>query len=59
MTDDTDVLVLASMIRDASAARGVDRWAIETQGFTASEWADVTGRAASTVQRNVRRARQQ
>ena len=57
MTDDADVLVLASMINDATAARGVDRWATEVADLSATEWAELTGRAPSTVQRNVRRAR--
>jgi len=58
MTDDTDLLVLASMINDATAARGVDRWAVEVGGYSATEWAELTGRDDSTVLRNVRRAKQ-
>jgi len=38
-------------------ARGVDRWATEVADLSATEWAELTGRAPSTVQRNVRRAR--
>jgi len=57
MTDKTDVLVLASMINDATAARGVDRWVVELTELSAAEWAELTGRSPSTVQRNVRRAR--
>jgi len=56
MTDDTQLLVLASMISDATAAQGVDRFATEVGGFSAARWAELTDRAHSTVQRNVRRA---
>jgi len=56
MTDD-DTVTLAGMIRDSTAARGVDWWAIEVKGFSATDWADLTGRDESTVARNVRRAR--
>jgi len=47
---------IAACIRDHTAARGVDLWAVDIEGYTAAEWADVTGRDPSTVQRNVRRA---
>jgi len=57
MTDD-DTATLAGMIRDSTAARGVDWWAIEVKGYSATEWAEATGRSQSTVARNVRRARQ-
>ena len=46
------------MIRDSTAARGVDWWAIEVQGYSGTEWAELTGRDESTVARNVRRARE-
>ena len=55
MTDD-DVRTLAGMIHDSTAARGVDRWAVEIKGYSATEWAALTGRDESTVARNVRRA---
>lgn len=45
------------LIADSTAARGVDFWAVEHHGFSASEWADLTDRDRSTVARNVRRAR--
>jgi hypothetical protein len=58
MTDtDEDTVTLAGMIRDSTAARGVDWWAIEVKGYSATDWADLTGRDESTVARNVRRAR--
>lgn len=57
MTDD-ETAALAEMIHDSTAARGVDRWAVEVQGYSATEWAELTGRSESTVARNVRRARQ-
>jgi len=58
MTDtDDDVVTLAGMIRDSTAARGVDWWAVEVKGYSATEWAGLTGRDESTVARNVRRAR--
>jgi len=55
---DGDVVTLAGMIRDSTAARGVDRWAVEIKGYSATEWAALTGRDESTVARNVRRAHQ-
>jgi len=57
MTDD-DVTTLAGMIRDSTAARGVDWWAVEVKGYSATEWAGLTDRDESTVARNVRRARE-
>jgi DNA-directed RNA polymerase specialized sigma24 family protein len=50
---------LAAYIREHTAARGVDLWAVETQGYSAAEWAEATGRDSSTVARNVRRAREE
>lgn len=55
----TDVESLAELVAATSAARGVDLWAVEERGLTASEWADKTDRSRSTVSRNVRRARDQ
>ena len=45
------------LVADSTAARGVDLWAVEHQGFYASEWAELTGRDRSTIARNVRRAK--
>ena len=57
--NNTDLTLLASFIRDHTAARGVDLWAIETHdGMTATKWAELTGRDRSTVSRNIRRARE-
>lgn len=57
MTDD-DLALLASYIRDHTAARGVDLWAIENHDdMTAAKWAELTNRDRSTVSRNIRRAR--
>ena len=66
MTDDEKVAdvvhkavqldVLAEYIRDTTAARGVDLWAVEEMGVSASQWAGMTDRDRSTVARNVRRA---
>lgn len=50
---------LAAYIREHTAARGVDLWAVETQGYSPAEWAEATGRDRSTVSRNLRRARGQ
>jgi len=50
--------LVALLIKKSSAARGVDRWAVEHAGYSASEWSDVTGRDRSSVSRNVRRALQ-
>lgn len=51
-----DVTTLAESIRESSAARGVDSWAVEHIGLSAAEWARLTDRNRSTVARNVRRA---
>ena len=48
--------VLAEHIRENTAARGVDLWAVEEMGLSASQWAGMTDRNRSTVARNVRRA---
>jgi len=47
---------IASCIRRHTAARGIDVWAVEFEGKTPTEWAELTGRDPSTVARNVRRA---
>jgi DNA-directed RNA polymerase specialized sigma24 family protein len=54
---DVDIEILASMIDETTAARGVDRYAVDWCDLSAAEWADMTGRDSSTVARNVRRAR--
>lgn len=51
-----EVRTLAELIRETTAARGVDLWAVEEMGYSAAEWADMTDRDRSTVSRNVRRA---
>lgn len=56
VVDDVDLMRLASLIRETTAARGVDVWAVEELGLSASSWAELTGRDRSTVARNVRRA---
>jgi len=56
VVDEVDLLRLASLIRETTAARGVDAWAVEELGLSARGWAKLTGRDDSTVQRNVRRA---
>lgn len=52
----TDLDRLAELITETTAARGVDVYAVEECGLSASEWADKTGRDRSTVSRNIRRA---
>lgn len=54
----TDLERLAELIRESTAARGVDVYAVEEHGLTATEWAEMTDRDRSTVSRNVRRASQ-
>jgi len=56
VVDDVDLMRLAALIRETTAARGVDVWAVEELGLSASAWAELTGRNRSTVSRNVRRA---
>jgi len=53
---DTDIDHLAALIRNSTAARGVDLYAVTVCDKSATEWAEMTGRAPSTVSRNVRRA---
>lgn len=52
----TDLDDLAELIAETTAARGVDVYAVEECGLSATEWAEMTGRDRSTVSRNVRRA---
>lgn len=56
--EDVDLMRLASLIRETTAARGVDVWAVEELGLSSASWAELTGRDRSTVSRNVRRARE-
>lgn len=55
----TDLDRLAELIADSTAARGVDTYAVEVCGIAPGEWARMTGRDASTVSRNVSRAREE
>lgn len=48
---------LAELMSATSAARGVDLYAVDECGVSASEWARLTDRDRSTVSRNVRRGR--
>lgn len=52
----SDLERLAELIEQTTAARGVDVYAVEECGLSATEWAEMTGRDRSTVSRNVRRA---
>jgi len=36
---------LAELIKDTTAARGIDLYMIEEYGLTAVEWAEMTGRS--------------
>lgn len=49
---------LSKKICEHTAARGVDLWAVEEMGVSASQWANMTGRDRSTVARNIRRAKE-
>ena len=51
-----DIRKLAEFIDDSTAARGVDRWAVDELGYSVEEWAELTGRSQSPVALNVRRA---
>jgi len=53
---DANMMKLAEIISQTTAARGVDYWAVEVRGLSPSDWAEMTGRDRSTVARNVRRA---
>jgi DNA-directed RNA polymerase specialized sigma24 family protein len=55
----TDLEHLAQLINETTAARGVDRYAVDVCGVSATEWAKMTGRNRVTVQRNLKRAREQ
>lgn len=57
MTNDLDRL--AQLINESTAARGVDRYAVDVCGVSATEWARMTGRNRVTVQKNLARAREQ
>ena len=56
IVDDIDLLRLTDMIRETTAARGVDLWAVEELGLSAAAWGKLTDRDRTTVSRNVRRA---
>jgi predicted transcriptional regulator len=53
---DVDLSRLAELVRETTAARGVDVYAVQECGLSAAEWAELTDRDRSTVSRNVRRA---
>lgn len=55
---DVDIHHLAKLISETTAARGVDRYAVDVCGLSAAEWAEMTGRNRSTVARNLRRSKQ-
>jgi|APHM01.1.fsa_nt_gi hypothetical protein len=54
-TQAEEIARLAKLMARTTAARGVDVWAVDEHDFTAQEWAKMTRRSASAVQRNVRR----
>lgn len=54
--DERNMELVARAIQNSSAARGIDYYAVEEHGYSAAEWAEMTGRNRSTVARNVRRA---
>lgn len=56
VVDGVDMMELPRLIREHTAARGVDVWAVEQLGFSAASWAKMTDRSRSTVSRNIRRA---
>ena len=51
----TDLERLAELISETTAARGIDLYAVDECGLSATEWAEMTDRSRSTVSRNVRR----
>jgi len=51
----TDLDKLGELIKETTAARGIDLYAVNECGLSATEWAERTGRSPSTVSRNVRR----
>jgi len=52
----SEIQRLAQFVSESTAARGVDRFAVEECGLSSAEWAEMTDRNRSTVSRNVRRA---
>lgn len=52
-----EIETLAELVRETTAARGVDLYAVNVCGYSAAEWAEMTGRNRSTISRNLRRAR--
>jgi hypothetical protein len=54
--EDAEIERLAELIRDSTAARGVDAYVVEECGISASKWAEMTGRNRSTVSRNLNHA---
>ena len=56
MMSDVDLQLLGRLVAESTAARGVDRYAVEVAGLEAVEWAEMTDRDRSTVARNVRRS---
>jgi len=53
----SDLGLLAAYIRQSTAARGVDLYAIDHGGYSIPEWAEATDRNRRNVRRNVDRAR--
>jgi len=47
---------LAACVNRYTAARGVDVWAVDIEGYSVSEWAEMTDRNRRTVYRNIERA---
>lgn len=52
----SDLEEIAAAIRQTSAARGIDSFAVDQSGISAADWAEMTERDRTTVARNVRRA---
>jgi len=55
----SDLTHLAQLISESTAARGVDRYAVDVCGLGVTEWADMTGRNRRTVARNIERAKEE
>lgn len=53
---EVDLLALGDVIKDSSAAQGLDYYVVEVLGLSGAEWAALTGRNRSTVSRNIRRS---
>lgn len=51
-----ELKTIAKLIRESTAARGIDVFAVQECGLSSTQWADMTGRDRSTVARNIRRA---